>query len=193
MSFAPSAFRKLICGPIPNGMIVHRPLIMIAGTVAGIGTARASPGEWQFSASGAYASIAIDNESRSGIALGVRLDRGVRGPLFVSTSIGASAYPSGSTAHSEYALVGFKYLFSDVLKYVPFGTLDFGAVFLGGEAIETVVRPRFQLGLGADLLVSESFSWGLLATFEISAPQAAFAQTNLFTLGASLAWRWGFF
>lgn len=165
-------------------------LLAISGTVTIATEASASRGEKAIGVSVSYGAV---GDLVDGAVLGLSHDRGIGEVLFLHLSAGGGAFFGAQTLYGGHATVGLKYLLFDVVKYVPYVSLGAGATLLSGDNVDMEVNPRLELGLGLDLLSSRTFSYGLMARFEITPPRAAFEQGQMFTFGAKVAWKWGFF
>ena len=126
--------------------------------------------------------------------LGVEYERGISEAFALrAAASGALLYEDGTEdldaglVWRGQAVAGVVYLF-DVLKYVPYATLGFGAVARGGGPVETEVHPVLELGGGLDLLRSRTFSWGAYVRVSSYLDDEA-----AFTAGARATWRWGLF
>lgn len=171
---------------------MNRPLgilLAISGCLAPA-SAIASDGEKAVSVSASYGAV---GDVADGAVLGITHDRGIGEVLFLHLSGGGGAFFGDLDLYGGHATVGFKYLLFDIVKYVPYATLGAGVSVLAGDAIDTEVNPRLELGLGLDVLRSRSFSYGLVARFEVAPPRLAWDQSSLFLVGAKLQWKWGFF
>lgn len=120
--------------------------------------------------------------------LGVDFERGLSDTLWLRGSAFGGAYdaPEG-LAWAAGVTVGITYAI-DVLRYVPYANLGAGAMVIGGDGVDTAVKPVIELGIGVDVLESRTFSWGLVARFDAFASSATF-----FSIGPRVSWRWGFF
>ena len=152
--------------------------------------AEASEGENALSASLMYARFALaadEDVGDSGAALGIDYERGLTRALWLRGSGGFGVFPEGDLTYSGHGTLGLTYAL-DVVRYVPYVNLGVGAVALGGGGVDTDVYPLVELGGGVDVLHSRSLSYGIQVRFE-----SFIAETALFTAGARVTYRWGFF
>jgi hypothetical protein len=149
----------------------------------------AGEGESVLSVSLGYAgyTLADQEETASGVLLGLEYERGITDALWLRGQVGYGAYPFGDFSHSVDASFGLTYAL-DVLKYVPYVKGGLGVLGVAGPAVQTSAYPLVEVGAGLDILRSRSFSYGLEARVE-----AFFDRTAFFTAGARLSYRWGFF
>lgn len=136
----------------------------------------------------AYAGFAIPDHTPHGATLGIDYERGISDAVWLRASGGGGGmYDAGAPAYVAHAEVGVTYVI-DVLRYVPHVDLGIGGIYLGGDNIDSTIKPMIQIGAGLDMLVSRDRSYGVFTRFESYLGRSAF-----FSLGVRTTWRWGFF
>ena len=162
-------------------------LLILAATTA----ARATEGESALSATGVFSSMTVNQKDGDvgGPGGGLMLDYqyGLSDSFWVRASLGGTAQSVDGVALVGLGSVGLTYAV-DVFRYVPYVAIGAGGAVVGGGAVETAVKPYIELGVGLDVLESRSFSWGVDARFSSFASRIAY-----FTVGAKIAYRWGYF
>lgn len=170
----------------------HSALVALAAMVllCAASPARAAEDEEALSVSLSYATFdtGVDEApAPDGAVLGVDYERGLSDAISFRVSGGGGLYCDACLAWSGHATLGFTYLF-DVIRYVPYANVGVGGIAVGGDELDTRVRPLIEVGGGLDILQTRAWSWGVLARFEYFPGETAF-----FTAGARITWRWGFF
>ncbi len=133
-----------------------------------------------------------DRETNSltahGLALAADYEWGWNDTLWLRASA-AGGYYSVPAGHgwSGGGTIGITYAL-DVLRYVPLVQAGIGALMIGGDGVETEIKPVVEIGLGLAVLESRTFSWGFVARFDSFASQVVFL-----TIGPRVTWRWGYF
>lgn len=128
-----------------------------------------------------------DTLSPDGAAIGIDYEHGVSDAVSLRASAQSGLYFSDPLSFSGQATVGLVYAL-DVIKYVPHAGLAAGAAMIAGGDQGTSFHPLLELSLGFDILQSRTLSYGVGIRF------AAFAtEAQLFSAGARVTWRWGFF
>jgi hypothetical protein len=129
-----------------------------------------------------------DSLTAHGVALAADYEYGWNDTLWLraSASGGYYAVPDGN-GWATGGTIGITYAL-DVLRYVPLIQAGVGALVIGGDGVDTEVKPVVELGIGLAVLESRTFSWGFVARFDAFASQAVFL-----TVGPRVTWRWGYF
>ncbi len=156
--------------------------------------ARADSDLRAFSVSAGYAGFDVGTGEAHGGVVGISHDRRFSDKVPFAWRIAASGgvHNADSLFFAGTATLGFSWLLSDTLKYVPYVLLNAGAVVSAGKDIETDVAPRIEFGLGIDLLKSREFSYGLQVRAELASP-FSIEQTGMLVVAGRVTWRWGFF
>jgi hypothetical protein len=129
-----------------------------------------------------------DSVTAQGVQAAADYEYGWNDTLWLRASVTGGYFSvAEGAAWSTGGIVGITYAF-DVLRYVPFLHAGVGALVIGGDGVDTDVRPVVELGLGLNVLEGRTFSWGVVAHFDGTYSKAIF-----FSIGPRLAWRWGFF
>jgi hypothetical protein len=164
-------------------------LALLAGPGGSVAPHRAvaSEGERVLSISGAYATFTIPDHTTHGGAGGIDFARGLSDTFSVRVSGSGGVYSEDGLAWSGMAAVGLDYVF-DVIKYVPYLNLGFGAIVIGGDALETEVKPVLEMGAGVEFLRGRDRSWGVVVRL-----YSAASDITVFTAAVRTSWRWGFF
>ena|GEM_PF-4574524 len=170
-------------------------LAIAAGIVmASLGTAHADSDIRALSVSVGYAGFDAAGGAAHGGVIGLSHDRRLsdKVPLAWRVAITGGVHSADELMFTGTAVVGFSWLLSDTLKYVPYVLLDAGATVVAGKNIDTDVVPRVEFGLGMDLLKSRTFSYGIQVRAELESPFAV-SQTGMLIFSGRATWRWGFF
>ena len=126
--------------------------------------------EWQVSLRAGAGTVNVDNRKPWGLAGGLDIEYGLTDAWAVRASFEGSTHdvskesdgdmrPEGSV-RATAALLGLTYTV-DVLRLVPYGTLQAGICNLGGAVTVPQTLLAMQLGVGADYFVSRRFLAGL--------------------------------
>jgi hypothetical protein len=158
------------------------------------GAAAAVEGESSLAVTGRFATLSAGasgqqgDVSGAGGGLGVDYQRGFGDTWWFRAAVGGNAFAvEGQGSYAALAVVGVTYAV-DVIKYVPYIGVGGGAIVVGGGAVETVVEPYLELGVGLEVLQSTTFSWGIDARFSSFVGDA-----TIFLIGPRVSWKWGYF
>ncbi len=170
-------------------------LALAVTVVLGSREARADRGDTAWSVEAGYALVAVDTREPSGAALAGSYLRGWNDAIALrltgSYSLHAATEAPGKAAgplHVASATAGVTYAF-DYLRIIPFLEASVGGLYLHGpDGIDSGVRATFELGVGADVLESRSFSWGFVARMQSFLPDADSAPVYTY-FGPRLTWR----
>jgi hypothetical protein len=163
-------------------------LVASLGAVLGAAPAHAGDGESALGLSAVYAGLTIPEHEPEGGGLVLDYRRGVTDVVWLRGSLtGAALSHEGGTSYLGQGVVGLTYAL-DILKYVPYVDLGLAATIVGGGGLDREVHPSIEAGVGLDVLVGRSLSWGPVARV------AAFLDdSTLVSLGLRASYRWGFF
>jgi hypothetical protein len=167
-------------------------LCLLSLALFGAPEAFADEGESAFSLNAAFAGFSVPDHDPVGGTLGFDYERGVTDILWLRASAGGGAFSDGgAAAYAGFSEVGITYVI-DILRYVPYVNIGVGAVYLHvdepGDDFENGVKPLISVGAGVDLLTSRKRSYGVYTRYE-----SFLGRSALFTAGARMSWRWGFF
>jgi hypothetical protein len=114
-------------------------------------------------------------------------DLALRAELAGGLFYGGADKGQSNTSYAGLADAGIAFRF-DVLKYVPYAFAGLGGLASGGGPIDRGAQVVLSIGGGLDVLASRSKSWG------IEARLSSFGgDVTIFTLGARVTSRWGYF
>jgi len=176
-----------------------RALALAAVLLALGGVAEADQGDQAVSLEGGYAIVAVDTREPSGAALAGSYLRGwndaISWRLTGSYSLHAATEApgvSGGPLHVATAAAGITYAF-DYLHIIPYAEVALGGLYLRGpDGVDDGVRGMLEIGVGADVLTSRSFSWGFVFRTMSFLPDADSAPVYVYA-GPRAVWRWNRF
>ena len=151
-----------------------RTATVLLALVAALGLERAAAAagenEWQVALRAGAGTVSVDGRKPWGLAGGLDVEYGLTDAWAVRLSFDASTHdvsksndmdtrPAG-TIHTDAALLGVTYTV-DILRLVPYGTLQAGLLQVRGAVTTPQSLLAMQLGLGADYFVTRRFLAGL--------------------------------
>lgn len=158
---------------------------------AGAPEARAGEQEWVVSPTLSYAALSAGGAARHGGALGLDVDYGLTDSWGLR---GAGRYaalavtgPDGGLLSAGSLGLGVLYTF-DVLRVVPYASLEVGASAIGGAGLPLRWNAEITAGVGADYLVSRDFSVGLELRYALQVPDVR-RFPYLLLVSVRLSWR----
>jgi len=173
-------------------------LVLLAAPVSAAGA-----NEWQLSLRAGIGVVNVGGDPW-GVAGGVDVEYGitdawaVRASLEGSTRSVSADKQTGTAAGSEHtdaALLGITYTI-DVLRLVPYATLQFGVAQIGGPLAAPVTMLASELGLGGDYYLTRQLRAGISFQY-LYRPQDLFQNpeglgNSPFTFSATARFGWVF-
>jgi hypothetical protein len=159
------------------------------GLLASVPAWAAGEGEWQLALRAGPGTVSVDDRKPWGLVTALDLEYGLNEAWALRATVAGSIHPvdrdhtkmpplPGGTVRTVAALAGLTYTI-DVLRLVPYGHLEFGAIRIG----DAVTSPRTlfaaELGIGADYFLTRRWTTGISFQYLFAPKDLLSDPTNL--------------